>query len=96
MQTENTEYESFKIKNSDKIAIGDEDDCIGYQLPTVDWENLEAKLKQAQEEVAMQVNLLFFKELRELRTKRTNEPNRVFNLSCSLRDSFIFFSNLKL
>jgi hypothetical protein len=51
---ENTEAISSRIKKS---AVNDfeDDDLIGFKLPEVDWESLEAKLKQAQEEITIQV-----------------------------------------
>jgi hypothetical protein len=33
----------------------DDDEEFGFKLPEVDWANLEAKLKQAQEEITQQV-----------------------------------------
>lgn len=34
----------------------DDDEIFGFKLPEVDWENLEAKLKEAQIEINTQVN----------------------------------------
>lgn len=46
-------------KQADKKRLTenlDDDEIFGFKLPEVDWENLEAKLKEAQIEINTQVN----------------------------------------
>lgn len=60
------EYESFTASKSVKTrkeSNGDEDEEeeeeeAEFKLPEVDWENLEAKLKLAQQEINLQVSFL--------------------------------------
>lgn len=59
------EYESFTASNSVKTrkesnGDEDEDEEAEFKLPEVDWENLEAKLKLAQQEINLQVSNTYY------------------------------------
>ena len=54
-QDDELKYESF---SNDKV--GEEDEDKEFELPQVDWEGLEAKLKQAQLEINTQVIFFLF------------------------------------
>lgn len=59
----NQSYESFKNDASSGSGEGGDtnllDDDLDFKLPEVDWINLEAKLKEAQQEINSQVDFSF-------------------------------------